>query len=244
MHINIKTQLTKALFTFSAFIFICCGQTKKITKTSTDFQRPIETGNFISMNFSDTNFMGFKSFARDTVTVDGWAIKYLVKDDSTKYNDIYIDCSKGSKHEVFFGADLLQLRPGFISRLTGETKSHLFFWHRCATDCQALLVLFKDTSIKFKDYESVIDYNLNIGQLLYIPVGSYENPSSNFTVKLFDFLRNKEYKISFKEVCGAANMVSCIDTVIFKKSEVTVKATLRANIDSEKNELISKTIKL
>lgn len=241
---NIKIRSTIALFTFSLFIITCYGQAKGIKKHYAQSQNSGKTAKFISINLNDSSYIDFKSFAVDTITDSGWRIKYLVKNDSTKYKDIYIDCFKGNKHAIYFGSDLLQLRPGFVPRYIAETKSHLVFWHRCATDCQALLVLSKDASMKFKEFESVIDYNLNLGQILYISDDYYENPSNNFIVNLMDLVRNKNYKISFKEVCSAANMVSCVDTVIFKKSKVTVKAILRPTITANENKIISKTIKL
>ena len=35
--------------------------------------------------------------AHDTITADNWKIEYLIKDDTTRYDDVYIKWSKGTK---------------------------------------------------------------------------------------------------------------------------------------------------
>ncbi len=174
----------------------------------------------------------------DTVTADGWSINYLVKNDDTKYNDIYIKCSKGDKSVIYYGADLIQYRLGFIPSFIGESKSNIFFWYRCATDCQSILVCSKD-SVQFKSYPNVVNFDINLGQILYIPDSYYEDP--NFEINLVDFTKKKEYKITFDGQAYTSRSESSIDTVIFDKDQVTIRAVI-LKVDKVKSE--TKLIKL
>lgn len=210
-------------------IFICylfasfsCKDDKHTRKVITQNNY---TGQLLAVDFNDSNYNGLNSYAIDTVTQDGWVIKYLVKDDSTKYDDIYIKWSKGTMNGIYKAESVLQFRRYFIPQYKGENENYLFFWHGCATDCQAVLTLSKD-SVVSKDYTSVIEYNIRYGQVAYVTDKGAEDDNP-FQISIVDLSKNKEHLIQFKNLCMyAAHKESCVDTIIFNKEKVVVKATL------------------
>ena len=202
-------------------LFSCKSTTQKTrNKTST------QTVEFIRPNLTDSNYINFN--LSDTATVGDWSIKYLVKNDSTKYSDIYIRCTKGNKTVTYFGKGLLEFRGGFIPKLIGETNSYLYFWHRCATDCQSILVCSKD-SAKFTDYPNVADFNIKLEQILYVPNSYYEDSSENFRINLMNLTQRKETVVIFDGQAYTANIEASIDTVIFDKKETIIKAEILKN---------------
>lgn len=193
-----------------------------------------QTGQLIPINFDDSNYNELNSYAVDTVTKDGWTIKYLVRDDSAKYDDIYIKWSKGNVNGIFKAEEsVLKFRKYFIPQYVGENKNYLFFWRGCATDCQAVLILSKDSTFS-KDYTRVIDYNIQNGQIAFVAdKGSQDDKP--FQISVVDLSKNKEYLVQFKNLCMyAAHKESCVDTIIFKKEKVIVKATL--TVDNHKRD--------
>jgi len=190
------------------------------------------TGQLISLDFADTNYIDVPLYAKDTVTLDGWAIKYLVKDDSSKYNDIYIQWTKGDRSGLYHGPDILLMRRYFIPELEGENNSHIFLTHGCATSCAALLVLSKDSVPKAQDFSSVFDYNIKDGQLVYIPERSYS--LDTLEVSVVDLNRKEENTVIFKNICNLSPEEGCIDSVHFDKNYVRLFATLIDKNDKDK----------
>ena len=225
--------ILSTLFICYLFTSLSCKDNKRIKKIIQNNQ----TGQLIPVDFNDSNYNELSSYAIDTITKDGWAIKYLVKDDSTKYDDIYIEWSKGSVNGIYKAASSLQFRRYFIPQYTGENKNYLFFWHGCATDCQAVLTLSKDSAFS-KDYTSIIDYNIPNGQIAYVTDKGSEDDRP-FQISVVDLSKNKEHIVQFKNLCMyAAHKESCIDTIIFKREKVVVKATLTINNYNRDKEVI------
>jgi hypothetical protein len=218
-------------------LFASCGQSRS-DKSAFQANSPQDT--FVSINARDSNYSYDLSDIKDTVTKSGWSIQYLVKDDSTKYNDVYIRCTKGHEAGIFYGGDLLQFRAGFVPSFIYETGQLLFFWRRCATSCEALLVFNKDSNT-FVDYPNVAAHNFNFQQILYVPDSYYEIETKDFKIRLADLERKKEYEITFDGEPFTAQIESSVDTVIFGKDEVRVKATILTN-GRQQNQI--KTIRL
>jgi hypothetical protein len=148
------------LMIFSLFF---CSQKKKENSPDAESIQYLGNDKLLPINFKDTNYVDLILYAKDTITNDGWRIRYLVKDDNSKYNDLYIECSKGNCKAVFYGDGILQFRRYFIPEYVGETENFLFFTHACATDCLALLVMEKDNAPTLIDYQRVCEYNLKLG---------------------------------------------------------------------------------
>ena len=229
--------------TVSTVSFINCRQISNMQNTITEREVIEPTGKLIEINFQDSNYLDLPLYAQDTITKDGWTIRYFVKDDSTRYNDIYIQCSKGNLKGIFYGEELLQFRRYFIPEFAGETNSYIYFTHGCATDCSAILVFSKD-SVKFTDYQRVVEYNLEYEQILYVMDSSYENEEKIYELALVDLTHKKTHRITYSNICMGFYKPACIDTVIFDKKQVTIKTTLQESFGSEKEISQTRIIKL
>ena len=234
---HIATKMNRlslsSLFIYYLLASVGCKDDKAIKKVIIQSNY---TGQLVPIDFNDSNYNELSSYAIDTVTKGGWDIKYLVKDDSTKYDDIYIKWSKGNLSGNSKTESVLQYRRYFIPQYVGENKNYLFFWHGCATDCQAVLTLSKD-SVFSKDFTRVIDYNIQNGQIGYVTDKGSEDDKP-FQISIADLSRNKEHMIQFKNLCMyAAHKESCIDTIIFRKEKVVIKATLTIDNYSRDKEI-------
>ena len=196
-------------------------------------QNNVNTGSskLIPIDFSDSNYVDVAFYAKDTITADGWTIKYMVKDDSTRYSDIYIQWSKDNRGGLFYGESILLMRRYFVPFLVGENKTHIYLEHGCATGCRAILTLSKDSFPKDNDYNLVIEYNIKNGQILYCK--DYSNLDT-MKVVIVDLKRNKEKTITFENVCYSTPMTSCIDNVILERDYVKLSATLYNRKDKDK----------
>src|SRR5688500_7355519 len=150
-------------------ILIIAGCSQTTTKETSKLHNKLVsgTGDLIPIDFSDTNYVDVESYAVDTITADGWSIRYLVKDDSTRYKDLYIVCSKGTEKAIHRAEDVLEFRRYFIPEFEAETKTNIYFTHGCATDCSAILVFDKDSAVRFTDYLQIVKYDIKLGQVLY-----------------------------------------------------------------------------
>lgn len=228
----------------STILLIACGQKNKQENVTSNNQVLKQSGKLAEINFSDTNYTDLKIWINDTITSEGYEIKYLVREDSTKYNGIYIECRKGNASGLFHGINLLEYRRYFIPKFIGETDKHIYFSHGCATGCSALLVFPKDTLSNFKEFFHVVDYNKEFGQVLYVTDSTYENDNKIYDLALVDLNKNKTHKITYNNICGAIYKPTCIDTVIFSKRQVTIKTVLRKSIQTEQEITQTKIIKL
>lgn len=203
-----------------------------------------ETGELIPINFSDTNYIDLGLYAKDTTTADGWLIQYLVKNDSTRYKDLYILCSKGDIKAIHRAEDVLEYRRYFIPEFAAETKTNIYFTHGCATDCSAILVFDKDTAGKFSDYLQVVKYNVPLGQVLYVTDTTYQNEEKIYELALVDIKNHKTHKLTFNGICDGVYKPSCVDTVIFSKNRVSVTVSLRKSIEDNEQAKQIRTIRL
>jgi hypothetical protein len=107
-----------------------------------------------------------------------------------------------------------------------------------------LLVFSKDTRSNFKEFFNVVDFSIEFEQVLYVTDSTYENENKIYDLALVDLDKDKIHKITYSNLCGAVYKPNCIDTVIFNKTKVTIKTTLRKSIESELEIKQTKTIKL
>jgi hypothetical protein len=222
---------------------MACRQT--ITKETSKLDTPkSETGKLIPINFSDTNYLDLKLYAMDTTTKEGWSIKYFVKDDSTRYKDLYIICSKGHIKAIHRAENVLEFRRYFIPEFEGETKTNIYFTHGCATDCSALLVFDKDSTAQFTDYLEVVKYDMQLGQVLYVTDTTYQNEEEIYELGLSDISRHKIHKLTFHGICDNVYKPACVDTVMFSKNQVSVIVSLRKSIESVDQAKQTKTVRL
>lgn len=236
--------LRHILWTLTILTVVSCRQrtTKETTKISDTLQP--EAGQLSPINFSDTLYYDLGSYATDTVTADGWKIKYLVRNDSTKYKDLYISCSKGNKQSIYKADNVLKYRRYFVPGFEAETKRSIYFSHGCATDCSAILVFSKDSTLQFADYEDVIKSNFQFGQILFVTDSSYKNEEKIYEIALADVDKHKVHKLTFHGVCDGVYKPACVDTVIFSKTKVSVTVSLRNSIEDTDQTKQTKTVRL
>ena len=220
-----------------------CRQTKSKDTSKHDTIKS-ETGKLIPINFSDTNYIDLGLYAEDTTTADGWSIQYLVKDDSTRYKDLYIVCSKENIKAIHRAENVLEYRRYFIPEFEAETKTNIYFTHGCATDCSAILVFDKDTAAKFSDYMEVVKYNVPLGQVLFVTDTTYKNEEKIYELALVDIKNHKTHKLTFNGICDGVYKPSCVDTVIFSKNKVSVTVSLRKSIEDIEQAKQIKTVLL
>ena len=203
--------------------------------------RANKIGKLTKIDFSDPNYVDVQLYAQDTITSDGWKIEYLIKDDSTKYNDLYIRWSKGQLTGLFCHRDVLLMRRYFIPVIEGDNSTHIFMKHGCATSCTAILTLSKDNKLESKDFAYVVDFDVTTGQLVYIPERSYS--LERLEVSVVDLKRHLERPVIFKNICNLAPESGCIDRISFTKYKVVVAASLLDKNDQAKTINESHTVK-
>ena len=232
------------ILTLSVLIFVACRQTATKETSKLNDRNISETGELVPINFSDTNYSDLTSYAVDTTTIGGWSIRYFVKDDSTRYKDLYISCSRGNIKSTFRADNVLKFRRYFIPEFKTETKTNIYFTHGCATDCSAILVFEKDSIATFTDYSQVVKYNFEFGQILYVTDSSYKDEDKIYELALVDVSKRKTHKLTFHGICDGVYKPACVDTVIFKKDNVSVTVKLRKNIESIDQTKQIKTVRL
>lgn len=220
------------IITLATLFTIACGQSSIDARKNSGNKHVFGTGKLVPIDLSDTIYKEFRRYAIDTSTIDGWKINYLVKDDSTKYTDLYIQWTKNSDTGIYFMGDVLLMRPYFIPIFVGENKSRLFLSHGCATTCSAILVLSKDSVLNGIDFPYVINYDIKNGQLVYIPEKSYT--LDTLEVSVVDLFRAKEKSIVFDNICDLRPEEGCIDSVCFDKDFVKIFATLIDKRDTKR----------
>jgi hypothetical protein len=218
-------------------IFIILG----LTTVNSVWGQANTRGKLTKIDFSDSNYVGVQIYAKDTTTSDGWRIKYLVKDDSTRYNDLYIQWTKGQLTGLFCLRDVLLMRRYFIPILKGNNKTHIFMKHGCATSCSAILTLSKDKKLESRDFAYVVDFDITTGQIVYIPERSYS--LETLEVSVVDLNRHLETPVIFRNICNLAPESGCIDQILFAKDNVIVSASLLDKDDKTKSVKESHTVK-
>ena len=208
---------------------VAVEKTDSLASLKTKAEPYIGTGKLIPINFTDTNYVEAIHYANDTITKDGWQIKYLVKDDSTRYEDIYIEWSKGSIKGVYKAEQAIEMRRYFIPVYVGEGKRALYFWHGCATDRQAILMLDKNNAVKAHDIEAIVDYNIPLEQFVYITDESY-NKDAVLELAVIDMLRYEEN--IYKPIgIPPLNKQQAVTKVKFSKNTVWITTELRRSYE-------------
>jgi len=164
----------------------------------------------------DTSYTNYFNL-RDTVTRDGWEIHYLVKNDSTRYTDAYIQWQKGDVKRVYKYNNALQFRGSFMPQLLEENDTHIFMEHWCATDCMAILALPKNSRDDAMDIEAIIGYNPEFGQFVY---REYKNDGF-IAATAIDLKRSKKKSVTFKNKTYSMGN-SFVESIVFKGDSIVI----------------------
>ena len=198
------------------------------------------TNKLISIDFNDPEYKDWSVWIKDTVLKSGWFIKYLVKDDSSKYNDLYIEWSNGILVGSYKLEHILESNGASIPFYEGESSKCIFLTHECGSTCSGLLILQKNSSLSFKEYFYVVDYSIPFGQILYLPKRNFLSDSL-LEVSLVDLNREKEYFVEFNFRCQDSFKYSCIDSIIFGETKSKIIAKFK---EDGKEKIVQRDIDL
>lgn len=197
----------------------------KIVDIDTKFKDTYRgSGKLIPIDLNDKKYIDVNFYCKDTLTQDGWKIEYLVKDDKTKYDDLYVKWSKGNQIGFFCCASTLLMRSYFIPKYKGENESHIFLTHGCSTNGEAILTLPKNTKQKGVDYSFVVDYDIEVGKIGYIPERSFS--LNELEIEVINLKNGAKKSVTFNNICLIAPEENCIDKIKFEKKLVEITATL------------------
>lgn len=203
--------------------------------------RQIKTENVVSklvaINYNDSIFKYRSNY--DTTLLSNWAITYLVKNDSTKYKDIYLKVKKQNDSSIYFLEDYLYFRDYFTPTYSNENDKFIFFEHGCATSCRAVLV-FDKTTLKFTDFTQIIDYCVKTNKIVWVS-NQELNDDQPFKVKIKNLLKSKDTTISFNNLALGTIKDSYIDSVNFKNKIITIYTTLIDKNDYYRTKEIKET---
>ena len=116
-------QLHFVLIVSALILGVSCTTKEKTTKTEPIY---IGTGELISIDYSIEEYKHLESYTQDTLLESGWLIEYFVKDDSTRFRDIYLRWSKDGKEGFDAHFHVLELPTYFIPDYIGENNTHVF----------------------------------------------------------------------------------------------------------------------
>jgi hypothetical protein len=206
-------------------ITLSCKKSNENTTSSDNKTKKIDvkkSGELIPIDLTDKKYLNLISTFNDTITKNGWKIEYLVKEDKTKYKDLYIKWSKGKKVGIF-KADSAIIDKNLIPKFAEENINHLFFTHH-KNNFLGVLILPKDTKQNIKNYTSTIGYNSLYGKIIVLP----ENNNNSYVLKFLVIDSNSgiEKPIIFENYCAMSNKIFCFDKVVVDKNSVEITATL------------------
>lgn len=191
--------------------------------THPGIKKNIGTGKLIPIDFTDTRLSGLNPWIKDTTLLSGWSIKYFIKDDTTKYRDLYVEWSNGNKKGIWAATSVSGLHAMSIPQYVGENRKCIFMTHVCAKDCSSILVLRKDSIPVSFDYKDVVKYSIKYGKLVYVTDTSYQQDTV-LEVSLVDLYKKDENIVRFNHACPAVYKPAYIDTVIFGFNKSVIKA--------------------
>ncbi len=194
-----------------------CSLYKNSSGKTYDAAAFTDSGGLIPIAANDTSYTNYFN-VRDTVSRDGWKIHYMVKDDSTRHTDAYIQWTKGDVKRVYKYNNVLQYRGSFMPRMVEESDTHIFMEHWCATDCIAVLVLPKNGLDDALDIEAVIDYHLKFGQFVY---REYKDNGA-IAATAIDLARRKKKSVTFKNKTYSLGN-SFVKSIVFKGDSIVIE---------------------
>ena len=219
------------------FFSIGCDKAKSILPEKPSKVRKRNTGALIPIDFKDAIYQDVAMFAKDTITDDGWRIKYLVKDDSTRYTNIYIQWKKGNINRVTNCGNVLEMRRYFIPGFVKDNQDYLFFEYGCSTDCRAVLILPKNDKDTVEAFNFVLDYKVSDNQIVCIDEESFS--SDTLSINATDLKKHITKSTLFKNRCSMTMGSSCIDTIIFKHNRILVEGKLTDRYGNDVKEVRS-----
>jgi len=194
---------------------LCCSKAERETAVAA---KTINTTAFVPYT-EDKMHSGFERDISDTITGDGWKIEYLVKNDSTKHKDIYIQWSKGNIKRMYCGYHLLELEGHFTPRYKTETPNYIFMPYELRGD-DGLLILPKNSTRPELNFAYLVGYSVEYRQIAYIPESSYS--LDNLDIEVYDLKSGTTKSVRFSKPCNISPESGCITKVEFSSKEIKI----------------------
>lgn len=218
--------------------FISCKNAEPERAQVASVNNNLNSETLVPVDLQDSLYGDFRSDMKEFTTKDGWEVNYLVKNDSTRYRDIYIQWKKDCNIRMFSYPYVLLMRSYFLPVFEKETDTHLYFKHGCATGCTAVTALPKSSKLEAESFSFVRDYNIDFGMIVYIPERSYS--LETLEIDAFDLNRNCYETVKFKKSCNVLSTpYGCIQKVIFAKNSIELYAEFE---DIDGNSIYEKQI--
>ncbi len=158
----------------------------------------------------------------DTTSPTGWKINYLTDKDSSI---LVIQWSKGG----FLGMDTIPnkiavLRNDYRPTFGGESKSNIYMPYRCANDCDALLVLSKETP-KDTTLFHILNYDTNSDRVVMF--NDEGSDMGKLKVDVFSLKSNKDTSITFENSSieySDIHKERFIDSIVFEEGRTIIQA--------------------
>ena len=237
-----------ALSCVAAFLTACQQPSDTTQNTAAQFldnegaARKTAHGNnataLIPVNREDDAYTEGERMPPDTLTASGWSVRYLVRDDKTKYKDLYMECSHGKSKLLIPQSEVLALSWKYIPRYAGENAKHLFFEYYCGADCVAVMTVSKDNQPEYQEYVQVLDYDAVTGQIVYNITS--DDTEDSVRVVAVNVARGKEKKVAFNNMRRPGPNAG-IDSVVFKNGKVLLFAGLIDRNDPEEEDIIKES---
>lgn len=176
-------------------------------------------GQLVPIADTDTAYTNYYNMQPAT-TPRGWNITYMVKNDSTRFTDAYIQWQKGDVKRVYKYPHVLEYRGQFMPQFSDENSNYIFMEHACATDCRAILALPKNNKEEAVDFEAVLGYDFSLNRIL---CRAYTN-NNRLKAVATDLNRHKTKSVTFKSPFYSIDIgYAPTDTIIFEKDMVIIK---------------------
>ncbi|KOS06772.1 hypothetical protein AM493_12620 [Flavobacterium akiainvivens] len=203
-------------------LLAACGQ-PSLLSDNIKAQLPDSTDQFIPIADTDTTYTNYYN-VQPVTTPHGWNITYMVKNDSTRFTDAYIQWQKGNVKRVYKYPHVLEYRGQFMPQFLDETDTHIFMDHACATECRAILALPKNNKDKAIDFESVLGFNTKLGQVVTRTffINDEIVRDGKLIIEATDLTKGITKSVTFKNTDYSVGN-AMMDTVIFKGDRILVK---------------------
>lgn len=192
-------------------------------------------GLLISFDTENDTKPHYERNIKNTTTPNGWKIKYLVKNDSTRHRDLYIEWSKGNIRRNYCGHYLLELQPYFTPVFKTETDDYIFMEFEVRGG-DGILILPKNNKTSEVSFSYVIGYSPKYAQVVYIPESSYS--TDHLDVEAYDIKSGKAKSVRFSHPCSVIPENECLTEARFDGNHIQILA----NPNGDRNATETKTI--
>jgi len=210
---------------FLVFIFIIslsAGCRTSIIKKQVDAFHcaQIISRNLIAFQRADSNYF----IPKDTFTIHGEFLKYLITNDSCCSDNIYLNWGNDTISRIYISACARQLRPYFTPELKWVTKDYFILERACATDCRAVLFFPLNNSEPVRDFQGIIGYD-PLSYTVLAELDAEQQTEFEF-IRALNVKTGKTKRIVFQHSSTAAQHLFSIDSCRINADEIYIKADL------------------